>query len=156
MSDRRSTSGPRRGGSPKVSSEEAAAAAERFLAAVKESEKRDKAQRERERSERAERDRVAAEQKAQANALADARRDLDRAIAAVRRAKEVGQGRAEADAAWKAAKARVIELETGVAPAWAPAAPVVADSDMAPDDAPLNDDEPSADDVAGATDQTMS
>ena len=37
--------------------------------------------------------------------------------------KQVGKGRAEADDAWKVAKARVIELETGVAPAWAPKPP---------------------------------
>ena len=52
----------------------------------------------------------------------EAQRELDRAIAAVRRAKTERRGEAEADAAWRAAKARVIELETGAPPEWAPAA----------------------------------
>lgn len=39
---------------------------------------------------------------------------------AVRHAKQAGRGRAEADQAWKVAKAMVIELETGTPPAWAP------------------------------------
>ncbi len=42
---------------------------------------------------------------------------------AVRNAKQVGRGRAEADQAWKVAKALVIELETGAPPAWAPKLP---------------------------------
>ena len=58
-----------------------------------------------------------------ADDLADARRVLERAIEAVRDAKRAGRGGVEADAAWKAAKARVIELETGEAPAWAPRPP---------------------------------
>jgi hypothetical protein len=95
---------------PKVSAEEAAAAAERFLAAVKESDRLDAAKRER-----------AKAAQAKSNELNEARRALDLAIAEVRRAKESGRGRAEADAAWKVAKARVIELETGDAPSWAPA-----------------------------------
>ena len=93
-----------------MSAEEAAAAAERFLAAVKESDRLDAAKRER----------VKAEQ-AKSSELNEARRALDAAIAEVRRAKESGRGRAEADAAWKVAKARVIQLETGDAPTWAPA-----------------------------------
>ena len=97
---------------PKVSAEEAAAAAERFLAAVKESDRLDAAKRERAKAEQA-----------KSNELNEARRALDAAIADVRRAKESGRGRAEADAAWKVAKARVIQLETGDAPTWAPALP---------------------------------
>ena len=113
---------------PKVSAEEAAAAAERFLAAVKESDRLDAAKRER----------VKAEQ-AKSSELNEARRALDAAIAEVRRAKESGRGRAEADAAWKVAKARVIQLETGDAPTWAPAPPPaeepVAESGDAPEEA---------------------
>ena len=70
----------------------------------------------------AKRERVKAEQ-AKSSELNEARRALDAAIAEVRRAKESGRGRAEADAAWKVAKARVIQLETGDAPTWAPAPP---------------------------------
>ena len=57
-----------------------------------------------------------------AAALRSARRDLDRAIDAVRRARSERRGEAEADAAWRDAKARVIELETGARPEWAPTA----------------------------------
>ena len=48
---------------------------------------------------------------------------------AVRNAKQVGRGRAEADQAWKVAKALVIELETGTPPAWAPKLPEPAATD---------------------------
>ena len=48
---------------------------------------------------------------------------------AVRNAKQVGRGRAEADQAWKVAKALVIELETGTPPAWAPKLPEPATTD---------------------------
>lgn len=64
-----------------------------------------------------------------AAALRDARRALDRAIEAVRRARSERRGEADADAAWRAAKARVIELETGVPPEWAPAARAEGDDD---------------------------
>jgi hypothetical protein len=82
----------------------------RFAAAVKEDEARKRAEVER----RAEAIRHAKE-------LEEAKVELDRAIAAVRRAKDTGRGRAEADQAWRQAKARVIELESGAAPSWAPA-----------------------------------
>lgn len=45
---------------------------------------------------------------------------------------------AEADAAWRQAKARVIELETGVAPEWADSMPS-PDADEPSDDAPGHD-----------------
>jgi hypothetical protein len=51
--------------------------------------------------------------------LSAAQVELDRAIAEVRAAKAAGRATAEADTRWKAAKARVIELETGAAPSWA-------------------------------------
>lgn len=82
---------------------------ERFSAAVKESER---AEREaRRRSEAA---------RAQGRVLDDAERELQAAVEAVRVAKRAGKGQAEADTRWRAAKARVIELETGAAPSWAP------------------------------------
>ena len=120
-------------------------AVERFAAALKESERREKAERERKAKEKADADRRAAEKAAHADALGSAKRDLERAIEAVRAAKANGRGRAEADAAWKAAKARVVELETGERPAWAPVPP--AATDEVPDemnDAPA-DAEPAAD-----------
>jgi hypothetical protein len=83
-------------------------AAEQFAAALRESETRDRQKKERQ-----------AAAKAREDELADARGALDRAIAAVRTAKASGTGAVEADTAWKAAKAKVIELETGQAPSWA-------------------------------------
>lgn len=93
---------------------------ERFAAALKESASADRADRERERQARAEVARKADEAAAHEKALITARRDLERAVESVRQAKQAGKGRATADEAWKVAKARVIELETGVAPSWAP------------------------------------
>ncbi len=108
-----------------------------FAAALRESESRDAAQRERERQHRESAAAKAAAAAAAANSLKDAQRDLDRAIRAVRDAKASGRSTVEADVAWKAAKARVIELETGERPSWAPK-PV--ESDDAPvDDSPVDD-----------------
>ncbi len=58
-----------------------------------------------------------------ARQLAEARTELDRAIAEVRAAKAAGRATAEADLRWRTAKANVIELETGIAPAWGHSAP---------------------------------
>ncbi len=60
---------------------------------------------------------AAAEHAAQ---LERARRTLERAIAAVKSSRSSGGGAAEADAAYRAAKAVVVELETGERPSWAP------------------------------------
>lgn len=119
-----------------------------FAAALRESEARERAEQERRRARKS-----AAEQ------LEVARAELDQAIEGVRRARRTRSGVAEADAAWRAAKARVIELETGDTPEWAP--PVEEGSpqadgeadDLSPDhagedasgDEPPDDDE-SADD----------
>jgi hypothetical protein len=83
-------------------------AIERFAAALRESEEREAAERERRRAERE-----------HADTLAAARRELEHAIEQVRGARRRGSGAAEADAVWRAAKARVIELETGAPPEWA-------------------------------------
>lgn len=74
--------------------------------------------------------------------LADAQRQLERAIEAVRVARETRRGREEADAVWRAAKARVIELETGAPPSWATpdAAPGSAAADL--EAMPVDDDQP--------------
>ena len=95
-------------------------AAERFAAALRESERRDQAAAERRQKEQADKAQRDAEIAAHANDLATAQRDLERAIDAVRAAKRDGKSQVAADAAWKQAKARVIELETGAPPAWAP------------------------------------
>ena len=90
----------------------------RFSRAVKESDakERERVRQEQTRKrEEAERRKRAAEH---AKAVEQARRQLDRAIAAAKDARSSGNGVAEADEAWKQAKARLIELETGEAPDW--------------------------------------
>ena len=111
---------------PSVPADQVQRDLERFAAALKASEKADKVARERER-----------EQREADAALTEARRALERAVEGVRAAKRNGRGVAEADATWRAAKARVIELETGEAPTWAPK-PVV-------EEAPAVDDQVEAD-----------
>jgi len=96
---------------------------ERFAAALKDSEKADKAAREREQQARDDAATKVEQAAEHARSLTAARRELERAVEAVRQAKQHGRGRAEADAAWKVAKATVIELETGTAPSWAPKPP---------------------------------
>jgi hypothetical protein len=82
-------------------------------------------------AEEAEQQRIQAEREAARRAaelaaehaakLDRARRRLERAIAAVKTSRASGTGTAEADAAYRAAKAEVVELETGERPSWAPA-----------------------------------
>ena len=98
-------------------------AVERFAAALKESEALDRERRRKEGAERAARAQAAASAAAQEQELRDARRRLERAIEKVRDAKRRGASTVEADREWKDAKARVIELETGAAPSWAPTPP---------------------------------
>ncbi|HQZ33175.1 MAG TPA: hypothetical protein PK020_02060 [Ilumatobacteraceae bacterium] len=107
---------------------------ERFASALKDSEKADRAAKARREQERADAALRAEQAAAKATALTVARRDLERAVDAVRHAKQVGRGRADADQAWKVAKALVIELETGTPPAWAPKPVEPAESVESPED----------------------
>ncbi len=116
-----------------------------FAAAVKESEARDKVQRDTAREQRDAAAQRAADERAHADALKDARRELDRSIEAVRAAKRDGRSTVEADVRWKAAKARVIELETGARPTWAPP------DEAAPDEAAPDDGAPAVDERDGDT-----
>lgn len=101
-------------------------------AADREREQRDRLRLERQHARDAER--AAA---AHAVALDTARRDLEQAIVAARAARRAGSGVAATDAAWRQAKARLIELETGSPPEW-------ADHDRAdPHDVERQDDDPS-------------
>lgn len=79
---------------------------------------RERAEQQRVQAEREEANRRRRLAEEHAAALAAARARLDRAIEAARAARSSGQGVAEADAEWKAAKAATIELETGRAPDW--------------------------------------
>lgn len=120
---------------------------ERFAAALKETEQRNRAEQQKKQHAKDESARSAAAAAAHADELAAARRALERAVEAVRQTKQQGRGRPEADAAWKVAKARVIELETGELPAWAPK-PVVAEEPSAEayESGPESIDEPAAHD----------
>ena len=62
---------------------------------------------------------AAARAAAHAVALDAARRELEHAISDARAARRAGSGASAADAAWRGAKARLIELETGAPPHWA-------------------------------------
>lgn len=88
---------------------------------LKEAKQREEAEAERERQRKRERRQRREAAAAEAASLDNAKRELEQAIAAVRRATRDRSGVAEAEAAWRAAKARVLELETGTAPDWAPA-----------------------------------
>ena len=92
---------------------------ERFNAALKASEERARAERAQQEQRRGEARRREQEANASASALVEARRRLEQAVSAVRAANRTGTGKAEADLAWRRAKAEVIRLETGEAPAWA-------------------------------------
>jgi hypothetical protein len=93
---------------------------ERFAANLRESAERERAQRDRARLEQ-QRARDAAHAAAEhAAALDEARRELEQAIADARAARRAGASVAAADAAWRRAKSRLIELETGAPPDWAP------------------------------------
>lgn len=98
---------------------------ERFAAALKESAQLDRADRQKVQQAKDDNARRAADAAAHADDLRQARRALERAVEAVRTAKQQGRGRPEADEAWKVAKAMVIELETGEPPSWAPKPSVV-------------------------------
>lgn len=90
----------------------------RFAEAVKQSDAKAKAERQRIEAERREAKRRAQLAAEHAEAVRVAGIALDKAIAAAKRARASGKGVPEADLAWRQAKARVIELETGQAPDW--------------------------------------
>jgi hypothetical protein len=89
---------------------------------LRESSERERAESDRVRLEREEATNAARAATEHAAALVAARRDLERAIEDVRGARRTRSGVDAADAAWRVAKARLIELETGEPPPWAPTA----------------------------------
>ena len=92
---------------------------EQFATLLRESAERERAAQERHRLERQRARDAAASAAAHAVALDAARRTLADAITDARTARRAGSGVAAADAAWRQAKARLIELETGAPPHWA-------------------------------------
>ena len=92
---------------------------EQFAALLRESAERERAEQERVRAEeqRARDAELAAAQ--HAADLEAARVALDQAISDARAARRAGTDVQATDAAWRVAKARLIELETGAPPEWA-------------------------------------
>ena len=90
---------------------------------LRQSAERDRAEHERRRLEQERVSEAAAVAAARAAALEAAHRDLERAIGDARDARRKRSGVAAADEAWRRAKARVIELETGSPPEWGPDVP---------------------------------
>jgi hypothetical protein len=86
---------------------------------LRESAERERVERERLRVERQQAQRAAEAAAAHLAALDAARQELEHAIGNAREARRAGSGVAAADAAWRRAKARLIELETGAPPEWA-------------------------------------
>ena len=107
----------------------------RFAAGLRESAAREQAEQERRQRERRQARDAAQAAAERAAALDDARRALERAIDQARHARRVGSGVAASDAAWRDAKARVVELETGAPPPWAAHREVAEVSDDASDEA---------------------
>lgn len=92
----------------------------RFGRALKEAEEREAAERKRASAERAEAKRRAEIAAERAAAVKRANRRLERAIAGLKQARAEHRGVPEAELAYRAAKAEVMELETGERPKWAP------------------------------------
>jgi hypothetical protein len=92
----------------------------RFGRALKEREAKERAEAARRKAEAEEVRRQAILAAEHAAAVQHANRRLEHAIEAVKAARAKRQGIDDADAAYRAAKARVVELETGMLPSWAP------------------------------------
>jgi hypothetical protein len=90
-----------------------------FATLLRESAERERAEEDRRRRERQQARDAAARAAAHADALDAARGELEHAIIDARAARRAGAGVSAADAAWRHAKARLIELETGEPPDWA-------------------------------------
>jgi hypothetical protein len=104
---------------PKQANFEAHDPVAQFAAMLRESAERERVERDRLRVEQQEAQRAAEAAAAHAAALDTARLELEHAIDSAREARRAGSGVAAADAAWRRAKARLIELETGAPPEWA-------------------------------------
>lgn len=114
---------------------------------LRESAERERAEQERKQQRKRDAAAEAKAARARADALLGAQRDLERAIENVKAARARRSGVAEADAAWRAAKAKLIELDTGAAPEWAPAAPATDGDEPADAEARGHDVGESSDDV---------
>ena len=106
--------------------------AQRFAQSLRDSEEADRRAKKAADEAKAEAERAKAAALEEANRLQRAQEAHQRAVEMVKEAKRTGKGRAEADAAWREAKADLLELETGKRPAWAarPAEPADASADV--------------------------
>jgi membrane protein involved in colicin uptake len=94
--------------------------AQRFAQSLRDSEEADRRAKQAAVDAKVEAERVKAQAAQDAARLQRAQHAHQRAVEMVKEAKRTGKGRAEADAAWRDAKAELVELETGKRPAWAP------------------------------------
>jgi hypothetical protein len=93
---------------------------ERFALAVRESEEKERRAKQAAADRKAEALRRKTEAAAHQVRLEAAQAAHHRAVEMVKEANRTGRGVAEADQAWRLAKAELIEVETGQPPAWAP------------------------------------
>src|SRR3954465_612071 len=105
---------------------------ERFAQSVRESEEADRRARQAADDRKADAERRKVEATEHAARLERAQAAHRRAVDDVKQAKQTGGGAAAADAAWRRAKAELLELETGKRPAWA--APEPRDDDVHDED----------------------
>jgi membrane protein involved in colicin uptake len=97
--------------------------AQRFAQSLRDSEEADRRVKQAAVDAKIEAERVKAQAVEDAARLKRAQQAHQHAVDLVKEAKRTGKGRAEADAAWRDAKAELVELETGKRPAWAPRPP---------------------------------
>src|SRR4051812_11990832 len=93
--------------------------AQRFAQSLRDSEEADRRAKQAAVDAKNEAERQKVEAQEEAARLKRAQEAHQRAVEQVKEAKRTGKGRAEADAAWRDAKAELVELETGKRPAWA-------------------------------------
>jgi len=94
--------------------------AQRFAQSLRDSEEADRRAKQAAVDAKIEAERVKAQAAQDAARLQRAQQAHQHAVELVKEAKRTGKGRVEADAAWRDAKAELVELETGKRPAWAP------------------------------------
>jgi len=116
--------------------------AQRFAQSLRESEEADRRAKKAAADAKAEAERAKAAALEEANRLQRAQAAHQRAVEMVKEAKRTGKGRAEADAAWREAKADLLELETGKRPAWAARAAEAAGTEDASADLDVSDEQP--------------
>ncbi len=116
--------------------------AQRFAQSLRESEEADRRAKKAAADAKAEAERAKAAALEEANRLQRAQAAHQRAVEMVKEAKRTGKGRAEADAAWREAKADLLELETGKRPAWAARAAEAVGTEDASADLDVSDEQP--------------